>query len=234
MLLIVDPKRTIWGYKEELWFTYVDGPKKVVLSTLSQGAQQAVSRAIGKGALIEVDQNGKSIRKGVQKLQQPLVEDSDPTGLQGVPHFMVEKLKELLENGVTSLRREISLVKSAHQIAALISLERSGKNRKTVLKLLDDQMEKTTDLNNPRLLNGNMNMYDVLIKEEEGETVEFNTSGLSVVEEAGEEINAESVSPEVIESSEEVVELDSEMIEKEFPEADAEKLKSGLLPVDQD
>lgn len=215
MLLIVAPKRALWGYQEELWFSYLDSPKEITLTALSPGAQQAVSRAIGKGALIEVDKNGKPVRKALQKLQLPLVDNPEPDGLQGVPHFLAEKLKELLENGVTSLKREIPLVQSAVQVAALIALERCGKNRKTVLSLLDVQLTKTGDLSSARQLSGSMSMYDSLIEEEAGETVEFDTQSIEVIEEKGDDFKAESVAPEVLEASDEVVELEGSNEEAE-------------------
>ena len=170
MLLRVSKKVGMWGF-DSLWFTFADPqPQDINLTEFDQRTQDAINLAIAQGALLKVDKNGDALkvpRKQTQTVQRPIV-NKPIAVMPQVSSVIIRKLTELLKNGVTTLRREIPLIKSQPMLSATLRLERENKNRKTVKALLKKMIEKT----------GSIMMYDDLIKEEEIEVVTFDTNNM--------------------------------------------------------
>ena len=89
------------------------------------------------------------------------------------------KLRNILDGGVTSINREVALIKNAQFLSVAVGLEKENKNRKTVVGLLKKQMEKAQDYSNPLKDNG-ANIYDPLVEEEEGEEVKIEMQKYNV------------------------------------------------------
>ena len=172
MLLRVSKKAGIWGF-DSLWFTFADSkPQDIDLNEFDERTQDAVNLAIAQGALLKVNENGEILdvpRKQTQTVQRSIVNESAPSAPQVSP-VIARKLTELLKGGVTTLRREIPLIKSQPILSAALQFETENKNRKTVKELLKKMIVKT----------GSIMMYDDLIQEEEMETVKFKMNDLIV------------------------------------------------------
>lgn len=182
MLLIVDKRTGMWGYGE-LWFTYADKePQDINLDELDVVTRDKVNQAIAQGKLVKVDTEGNIIRvpnEPRRPIPNPVVSSpvvEDPV-LQGLPPVLVRKLTDLLKSGVTTLRKEIPLLKGYQMLNAALHIERNNKNRKTVIELLEKRLVE----------GGNTNAYIDLIEEEDIETVTFNIEDL-VVESEEEEV----------------------------------------------
>ena len=165
MLLRVSKRAGMWGYCP-FWFTFADPkPQKIDLTELDELTRDKINLAIAQGALLQVDESGEPLkiaRKQTQAVQRPVVNEAQ-TGTVEVSPVIARKLSELLKNGVTTLRREIPLIKSYQMLSTTLQFEKENKNRKTVIALLQKAIEKI----------GNVKMYDDLIKDEEVETVVF-------------------------------------------------------------
>jgi hypothetical protein len=181
MLLRVSPVAGIWGFKSkedpdyELWFTLADPkPQDISVEELPQDMRNAVAGALRTKALIEVNENGEVLEEAHTKVLRPAVNEL------GVNPVIEHRAKELLKGGVSSVRREVSVITNSLLLSTAIAVEKQGKNRKTVIGLLEKQLVKATDLSNPTRMGG---MYSNLIEEEEGEIIECPVQGLAVEEE---------------------------------------------------
>lgn len=181
MLLRVSKKVGMWGFGP-LWFTFADPkPQEVDLTELDESTRDKVNLAIAQGILIQLNDKGEPIGvpgRQTQMVQLPVVNEI-PAGIPRVSPVIARKLTELLKNGVTTLRREIPLIKSHQMLSAALQFEGDNKNRKTIIALLKKAIEKT----------GSIRMYDDLIKDEDIETVTFKVEDM------------------VLESKEEIVEV---------------------------
>jgi hypothetical protein len=195
MLLRVDPKTAIWGFGEDLWFTVADPkPQDVDIEGLPEAVRDAVLGALRTGALFEVDLNGDKVETAPLKPQEasptPAATEREfsikPVGLDIRPK-VEEQIKKVLSGGVTSIRREVSRIKSSLFLTAAIILEKQGKNRKTVISLLEKQLLA--------IPSGTYMGYDVT--EEEGETVTIERQRLDVTEEVISDEEAETVVDEL-------------------------------------
>jgi hypothetical protein len=160
----------MWGFGP-LWFTFADPtPQDIDLTELDDTTRDRINMAIAQGALIHVDKSGEPVNipgKQTQAVQRPVVDKTVITTPQVSP-VIARKLNELLKNGVTTLRREIPLIKSHQMLSAALQFEKENKNRKTVVALLEKAIEKT----------GSIRMYDDLIKDEDVETVTFKVEDM--------------------------------------------------------
>jgi hypothetical protein len=189
MLLRVSKKAGMWGFGP-LWFTFADPkPQHIDLTELDETTRDKVNLAIAQGALIRVDESGEPVSiqgKQTQVVQRPVVDEVAVTTPQVSP-VIARKLTELLKNGVTTLRREIPLIKSHQMLSAALQFEKDNKNRKTVIALFEKVIEKT----------GSIRMYDDLIKDEDVETVTFKVENM-VLESKDEIVEVDEVSKENI------------------------------------
>jgi hypothetical protein len=166
MKLQVSKKVGMWGFGP-LWFTFADPkPQDINLSELDEQTREKVNIAVAQGILIQINQDGELIgvpkKKKIQTVQCPVVNEA-VTHTPQIPPVIERKLTELLKSGVTTLRREIPLIKSHQTLSAALYLEKQGKSRKTVMALLEKIIEKT----------GNIKIYDDLIKDEDVEVIKF-------------------------------------------------------------
>lgn len=181
----VNSRTAMWGYKH-LWLVYDDPcPTKITLEKLSEDVREMVEQGLIIGNLFEVDEEDKPVERKISKAQDPIVDDAEEC-LANITPVVACQLKELLENGVVTLRREVKILKNANVLMAAMAIETKNKNRKTVIKLLKKQLEKADDLSTLSMLE-KPNLYNDLIEEEIGETVTFKVSDTDVSEDKGEE-----------------------------------------------
>jgi hypothetical protein len=171
MLLRVSKKVGMWGFGP-LWFTFADPkPQNIDFTELDELTQKKVNLAITQGVLIQIDKKGEPVvipsRKQTHTVQRPIVNEIAIEVPQVSP-VIARKLTELLKNGVTTLRREIPLIKSHQMLSTALQFEKENKNRKTVITLFEKAIEKT----------GSIKMYDDLIKDEDVETVKFKIENM--------------------------------------------------------
>ena len=186
MLLRVDPKRMFWGY-DGFWVTSDDvDPQEINLDNMGSETKEKFTAALDEGILVEVDKDDKPIKrkktrsKAKKEALTPVVSDEEAF----VPAVQVDpvierKLRNILDGGVTSIKREVALIKNAQFLSVAVGLEKENKNRKTVVGLLKKQMEKAQDYSNPLKDNG-ANIYDPLVEEEEGEEVKIEMQKYNV------------------------------------------------------
>jgi len=174
MLLQVSRKIGMWGFGP-LWFTFADKPQQIDLDELDDLTKDRVLAAVSQGVLQNSDQDQKvketiPLVQKAEVIQTPIVTAVTHQASTSVSPVIEHRLKQLLKNGVTTLRREIPLIKSVHMLGTMLRFEEETKNRKTVLVLLRKSLEKT----------GSVESYDSLIEEEEGEEIKFDMSDLIV------------------------------------------------------
>ncbi len=171
MFLRVSKKVGMWGFGP-LWFTFADPkPQKIDLTELDELTQDKVKLAMAQGVLIRTDRKGEPIqeqRPQAQPVQHPIV-DEVVTLVPVISPVIARKLTELLKNGVTTLRREIPRILSRANLNAALQFEKEGKNRKTVIALLEKTIGKTKDITL---------QYDDLIKDEDIEVVTFKVEDM--------------------------------------------------------
>lgn len=183
MYLKVSSKQGMWGdARGEYWFTFADdSPHEIHLDKLDTEMRQLFQEVIREGLLLETNKDGDIIRKKrvVNIPQKPLEVKKEEKKTQVIEPYIKKRLKELLTNGVTTIRREVARMKNANIISATIKLERDGKKRKTVINLLDKQLAKSLVTSNP-VLSGEQSMYNNLVEFEQGEEIEINVTDMSV------------------------------------------------------
>lgn len=182
MYLRVSPQTGMWGFGDELWFTFADPePQEVDYDALDADSQNAVDLALANGQLHQFDENGKKIKaRRRYSIQTPIAVEPVKTDVKAqIAPSQLNGLKQLLKGGVTSIRRQVALIKTPSVLRAAIELEDEGKKRSTVSKLLKGQLKKV----DVRRTSTSMNPYDALVKEEIGETITFQVERISLTEE---------------------------------------------------
>ena len=173
MLLRVNPRVGVWGFNSndgsvKLWFSYADQrPQKVNVDTLPEEVAEAIRGAIRANILFEVKKNSPN--------SVPASNILTPNKLD-IDKMLVKEAKKFLKQGTTSIKREVALLTDIRFLNLLDDLEQKGKNRKTVLRLIDKQLESLTDGLDTQTL------YDSMVVDSEEELVEIKTTRLGVVE----------------------------------------------------
>jgi len=186
MLLRVSKKVGMWGYGC-LWFTFADPrPQNINLDELDETTRDKVNAALRDGILEQTDKVGNTVSAKVEpvtptSISRPVFDKTQLTYGAQVSPVIAKKLGDLLKNGVTTLRKEISSVKSQQMLSALLEMEKNDKNRKTVVAMILKEIDKTPSLQK----------YDDLIEEEEVEVIKFNMENL-IVPDIDEEITIDS------------------------------------------
>lgn len=171
-LLRVSKRTGIWGYGK-YWLTLADAKPQIVdFDKLSDDEREVFLAAIATDQLEEFDDNDKKIRKQIipqEEVQQPV------TFATGATSMFENKLLDILEHGINTVRREIDLMKNSNMLSAMLQLEKEGKNRKTALSLIQKQIKKLN-----KVCGARMDMYDEFVEEETGETITINMEDMVV------------------------------------------------------
>ena len=174
--LKVTKKRTYWGF-EDIWLTSMDSnPREVKIEDLSADSREAVLRGLQMGDLIETDEDGEEIEVEEGETITP----ARNTSLDISPAIL-SKAKDLLKEGVTSVKREIAFCKMPLLLSTALSLEQGKKKpRKTVISFLEKRL---------LALSGGADRFDYmpLLEEDEGEKIVLKREDVILFEEATEE-----------------------------------------------
>jgi len=176
MFLAVTKKRTYWGF-EDIWLTYTDSkPREVMIEDLSADTREAVLRGLQSGDLIETDQDGKEIEVEEVTVGETMT-PRKKTSLDVSP-AVLSKAKDLLKEGVTSIKREIAFCKMPLLLSTSLRLEQGKKKpRKTVISFLEKRL---------LALSGGAERFDYTpdLEVEEGEKIVLKRNDMVLFEEA--------------------------------------------------
>ena len=177
MYIRVNNKVGMWGFGP-LWLTFADDyPTEIINEELDADTRNAVKAALASGVLQEVSESGEPIPRVtsvVPKVQVAVV-TAGTNQDEYVPPNIQSQLVKLLKNSVTTLRREIALIRNPQFLTFAITIEKADKNRKTVLSLLEAQLQKTGSVSKA------CNMYDALVKDEEVEEIKIQIADKVVI-----------------------------------------------------
>ena len=98
-------------------------------------------------------------------------EERTEQGELGIDAETYQLAKGFVKKGLSTIRREVGDLKNIQLLRACINLEKKVKPRKTVLALLESQLVKTKDLNNP----ANMNFYESIIEDIDEKIIILNS-----------------------------------------------------------
>jgi len=178
MFVKVSPKQGMWGYNH-LWFTFADPqPHEIDLESLDSQTAEKVQMALDVGTLLEVGADGQRVEKeqAVYPVEKPIVPVT-PIVTESVDSSEIapglrNRAKDMLNNGVATLRREIMLQRNRPLLASAMEEERKGKNRKTVVDLLEKQINKIN------AVRPSADMYHSLVTDEEDGELVFKMEDL--------------------------------------------------------
>jgi len=154
MLLKVNPKTAFWGYGP-YWFTFADPqPHEVNVDGLPSEVREHIIAALHRRDLIEVTADSKPVSG---KLPVMMTDDVN-----------TRRAKLLLKGGVNTVRREVSLIKDASYLSVLLSCEKASSNRKTIVSLIEKQIDKCPSVECPSTAE---KLYSSLVVESEAEPV---------------------------------------------------------------
>jgi len=195
MLIRVSSSVGVWGFHSEtdsdyeLWFTHADPkPQEINVDELPVDMARALLEALHARTLIEVNERGREVLQETYSLQalRPAVAEL------GISPGLQIKAKKLLSGGVSSVRREVAMQDDALLLSTASAVEKSQKNRKTVIDLLERQLVKSAHLRAVKLDKSSTKLetaYAIDIEEETEEEEVVITFGTQPLDLQTEELN---------------------------------------------